>query len=196
MAYPQGSNITKDNMVNDFNSIVITGRNTKVVWSTASAAVNPFHPQNTFGTLTSADPNPLGPAATASIPVGDLQTDISGTNVFNVFIGRANMAARIRTVRLIKYLNVTGFASGNGNIVQFNQTQIGSMNNSYSSNFLKSDFTTYPDVNNIVDASDLDTFVSSISQKITALSTTVATFSEYYCHSSCHSSCHGSRGRR
>lgn len=198
MPYPQGSNITKNNMINDFNSIVITGRNNLVFWSTDSASDNPFYPQNSQGTLVTSisDTNPLGPGSTASITAGDLQNVVQATDVFNVFIGRANQAARIRTVRLIKYLNRTGFASGNGYNNVYDQTKIGSMNSRFSSNFLASEFNIVPAFDQLIDASDLDNFVTSISQKVTSQSNVRVTFSEYYCHSSCHNSCHSSRGRR
>lgn len=198
MPYPQGSIVTKNNMINDFNSIVITGRNNLVFWSTDSSSDNPFDPQNSFGTLVSSlsDTNPLAGSTTSNISAGDLQALVEATDIFNVFIGRANQAARIRTVRLLKYLNRTGFASSNGYNQVYDQTKIGSMNSRYSANYLASDFNLYPQFDALIDASDLDNFVTSISQKITAQSNARVTFSEYYCHSSCHNSCHNSRGRR
>lgn len=185
-------------MINDFNSIVITARNNAILWSTSAAIDDPFYPQLSQGTLVTnlSDTDPLGPQNTASLATSDLANLVQASDIFNVFVGRANQAARIRNVRLLKYLNRSGYASGNGYNLVYDQTKIGSMNSSYSSNWVTTDFNTLPVYGDLITASNLDTFVSAIYQKVYAQAVTRATFYEYYCHSSCHNSCHSSRGRR
>lgn len=185
-------------MINDFNSIVITARNNAIQWSTSATIDDPFYPQQSQGTLVTnlSDTDPLAAQNTASLAVGDLATTVGASDVFNAFVGRANQAARIRTVRLLKYLNRTGYASSNGYNLVYDQTKIGSMNSNYSSNWVTSDFNTLPVYGAAITASVLDTFVQAIYQKVYAQATSKVTFYEYYCHSSCHNSCHSSRGRR
>lgn len=197
MTYPSGSSITKSNMITDFNSLVITARNNAVVWSTDSTATNPFHPQNSQGTYVSGDANPLSSSGTASLATSDLgSATITASEVYNAFVGRAQTASRIRTVRLIKYYNRTGYASGNGYGNVWDQTRVGSMASGYAASYSTADFSTEAAAGGIITATGLDTFVSELAAKVTASKDTQSTFSEYYCHSSCHTSCHASRSRR
>jgi hypothetical protein len=197
MAYPQGTTITRANLLSEFNLLVITARNNSIVWSTDSAATNPFFPQNPYGTLVTADANPLAGSATAQLAEGDLPTNkISGAEIYNAFRSRTEQASAIRIVRLVKYLSRTGFGSGNGNIVQYDQSAVSSMSSGYSTSYLGSDFSTEPTSGDLIQAARLDTFINELIGKVNVNKDVTNAFAEYYCHSSCHSSCHNSRGRR
>jgi len=207
MAYPQNSLITKTNMIADFNSRVITARNSVIIfcnngagWTPAAPGTpgNPFSPFNSQGTLVApSDSNPLADKDTASLSTTNLPSvTVQATEIYNAFVGRAQTAGRIRNVRLIKWLNRTGFASNNGYNNVWDYTRYGSMNAAYEPAYSTGDFPTRPIATNTVNAANLDSFVGEIVTKVTASANTAVTFNEYYCHSSCHSSCHNSRGRR
>lgn len=197
MSYPQGSTITKANMISDFNTLVITSRNNSIVWAlgegpwTAPSGTSgdPFYPNNALsGTYVSGSADPLGSRNASAIGTGALTDLISASNVYSSFVTAANSATNIRKVHLIKYYN------DNGSYVnQWDYTQVGSMSAGYLTTVTTS---SNPNSGDLVTASGLDSFVNSIYSSINVTANTVVGFSEYYCHSSCHSSCHNSRGRR
>jgi hypothetical protein len=161
---------------------------------------NPFHPNNSQGTYVSSisSANPLTSTTnTAALDTASLPgTQISATTIYNAFVGRAQVASAIRSVRLIKFFNRTGFSSNNGYGNVWDHTRFGAMSTAYQSTYATTDFPTRPTANQQIVASELDTFVNRIVTLVAANANTVTTFNEYYCHSSCHSSCHNSRGRR
>jgi hypothetical protein len=209
MAYPQGSLITKANMISDFNSLVITARNNAIIWASGEAAWDtsgaskesgggttgdPFDPHNSLGTYSSGDANPLGGRTASSLADSTLTNPISATNVYNSFRDTAIDASNIRLVKLIKYMYTTDTRTGaDSNVNSWEYWRVASMNPVYESSIATS---SNPAGGANVDASDLDAFVSSIVTAINTLKGTAVSFSEYYCHSSCHSSCHNSRSRR
>lgn len=196
MAYPQGSSITKTNMISDFNTLVITARNNSIIWAAGEGAWSvpagttgdPFYPNNSIGTYVSGPANPLGARTASSLGTGSLTDLVGASNILNAFVSTANAATNIRSVRLIKYYN------NNGTYVNsWDYTRVGSMSSAYLTSVTSS---SNPATGTLVAANQLDGFVSSIASSMTAIRDTVSLFSEFYCHSSCHSSCHGSRGRR
>lgn len=197
MAYPQGSTITKDNMISDFNSLVITARNNSIVWANGEGAWSapsgttgdPFYPNNSIGTYVSSDPsgNPLGQRNAQYLQTVTLSNDINATNIYNSFIAAAQSASNIRTINLIKWYNNYGTYQDSWDYSRVSSLASGYTTISSSSN---------PTQGALVTASGLDSFVNSIVTSLNAVKNTVLTYNEYYCHSSCHSSCHNSRGRR
>jgi hypothetical protein len=210
MPYPRLSQINKSNMISEFNTLVVSARNAAIIftngpgtaWNPANPTVqgNPFHPNNSQGTYVSSisSANPLTATTnTAALDTASLPgTQISATTIYNAFVGRAQVASAIRTVRLIKFFNRTGFDSNNGYGNVWDYSRVGAMSTAYQSTYSTADFPTRPTANQQIVASTLDTFVNRIVTLVTTNANTVTTFNEYYCHSSCHSSCHLSRGRR
>lgn len=196
MAYPQGSKITKANMIGEFNSLVITARNNSIIWATGEGAWSepsgttgdPFYPNNSLGTYVSGDADPLGSRTASSLNATSLTAKVNATNVYNSFVDTANAATNIRTVRLIKYYNDNGTY-----VSSFDYSRVGSMSSGYLTTVTSS---SNPTAGTKIIASNLDAFVSSIVTSMNTIKAQTATFSEYYCHSSCHMSCHNARGRR
>jgi hypothetical protein len=196
MAYPQGSKITKANMISDFNSLVITARNNSIIWAVSEGAWSvpsgttgdPFYPNNSIGTFVSGDADPLGSRTANSLSTASLAAKVNASNVYNSFINSANSASNIRTVRLIKWFNNNGTYENS-----WDYSRVGSMSGSYQTTVSSS---TNPTQGTKIVAANLDTFVASIATSMNTIKAQGATFNEYYCHSSCHSSCHNARGRR
>lgn len=184
-------------MVSDFNTLVITARNSSIIWALGEGAWvapsgttgDPFYPNNSIGTFVSASPagDPLGSRNAASLNSATLSDTISGTDVYNAFVNTATTASNIRTVRLIKWYNSGSYVNS------WDYTRVGSMTSGYTTAVATS---SNPTQGNLVSASGLDSFVNSIVTSMNTIKTTTVTFNEYYCHSSCHGSCHNSRGRR
>lgn len=197
MAYPQGSTITKSNMISDFNTLVITARNNSVVWHSTNS---PFYPNLSYGTLTAWDGNPLNSQNAASAATSDLSSGISASEIYNLFINRTVVASQIRNIRLIKYLNRTGYASNNGDVAQYDVTSMSSVlstvaQTSYAT--ISANTPSKPASNTNIAASGLDSFIAQLVTQIdNAKAAATGTYTEFYCHSSCHASCHSSRGRR
>lgn len=194
MAYPQGSTITKANMISDFNTLVISARNSAVIWALGEGAWgggssgDPFYPNNSIGTYVSGSGDPLGARTASSAVTGSLSSVIGATNIYNTFVSTANAATNIRTVRLIKYYNTDGTYN-----IAWDYTRVGSMNSTYLTGVSTS---SNPTAGALITAAGLDNFVASIVNSMTSIRNTTVTFQEFYCHTSCHSSCHSSRGRR
>lgn len=196
MAYPQGSTITKANMVSDFNTLVITARNSSIIWAAGEGAWvapagttgDPFYPNNTIGTYVSGPSNPLGSRTAATLASSSLNDTITGSDVYNSFLNTATAASRIRSVNLIKWYNNYGTY-----VNSWDYTRVGSMTSGYQTTVSTS---SNPAQGDLVTASGLDSFVNSMVTSMNNIKNTTVTFNEYYCHSSCHGSCHNSRGRR
>ena len=134
MAYPQGSSITKTNMISDFNTLVITARNSSVVWAAGEGAWSvpsgttgdPFYPNNSIGTYVSGSANPLGSRTSSSLSTSSLTDLIGATNIYNSFVNTADAATNIRSVRLIKYYNTNGVYN-----IAWDYTRVGAMDSAY-----------------------------------------------------------------
>ena len=196
MAYPQGSKITKANMISEFNSLVITARNNSIIWAQGEGAWvvpvgltgDPFYPNNSLGTFAGGSTDPLGGRTAATLSAATLTAKVNATNIYNAFINTANAASNIRTVRLIKYYNDNG-----AYVNSWDYTRVGSMSAAYLTTVSSS---SNPTAGAKIVAANLDSFVASIVTSMNTIKNTTATFNEYYCHSSCHVSCHNSRSRR
>lgn len=185
-------------MVSDFNSLVITARNSAIVWAAGEGAWvapsgttgDPFYPNNTIGSYVSSSPagDPLGARTASSLASSTLTDTITGSNVYNSFLNTATAASNIRSVRLIKWYNSYGTY-----VNSWDYTRVGSMTSGYQTTVATS---SNPAQGNLVSAAGLDSFVNSIVTSMNNIKNTTVTFNEYYCHSSCHGSCHNSRGRR
>lgn len=194
MAYPQGSKITKANMISEFNSLVISARNSSVVWAfgegewTGGSTGDPFYPNNSLGSYVSGDPDPLGSRTASSLASSSLTTKVNATNIYNSFVNTADAATNIRTVHLTKWYNSNGVY-----VNSFDYTRVGSMNSTYLTVVSAS---TPPTTGAKIVAANLDTFVASIATAMNSIASQTLSYTEYYCHSSCHMSCHNARGRR
>jgi len=196
MAYPQGSKITKANMISEFNSLVITARNNSVVWAAgegpwvepSGTTGDPFYPNNSIGTFLGGSSDPLGSRTAASLDASSLTAKVNAANIYSSFITVASAASNIRTVHLIKYYNNNGV-----NINAWDYTQVGAMSAGYLTTVTTS---SDPTVGTKIVAANLDSFVASIVTSMNTIMNQTVTFVEYYCHSSCHVSCHRARGRR
>lgn len=184
-----GSVVSTVTITDQFEGIRDT-YNTGIVWSSTS---NPFRATITGRTLywdNYGGTNPAsGPAA--GFATGDLAPAITDVNVtastiITQFRAYAVSLSRIRSSRLRRFYNT------NGNLAAFyDTTAIASLATGYS--VTMNDITSATVIKDeIIDASNLDAFVSALSTKINTNRTTTLDFQERYCHSSCHGSCHGS----
>jgi len=166
-----GDSITKANIVASMAALSST-YNTGIVWGTHS---QPFQTDITGG-------NASGYSQTLEADISD--TNITASTLTTNFRAYATLLSRIRSVRLQKwYQNQDDIRSS----LQSDETNITNLKDSY-----KVDMTGGPVSENIIDASDLDDFVSALSTTINANRTNTVLIEEFYCHSNCHGSCHGS----
>ena len=166
-----GDSITKANIVASMAALSST-YNTGIVWGTHS---QPFQTDITGG-------NASGYSQTLEADISD--TNITASTITTNFRAYATLLSRIRSVRLVKYFQIQGDARAQ---VNSDETNITNLNNAY-----RVDMTGGPASDNIIDASDLDDFVSALSTAINNNRTSTVTIEEFYCHSNCHGSCHGS----
>ena len=166
-----GDSITKANIVASMAALSST-YNTGIVWGTHS---QPFQTDITGG-------NASGYSQTLEADIPD--TNITASTITTNFRAYAVLLSRIRSVRLLKYYQIQGDVRAQ---VNSDQTNITNLQDSY-----KKDMTGGPASDNIIDASDLDDFVSALSTAINNNRTDTVTIEEFYCHSNCHGSCHGS----
>jgi hypothetical protein len=166
-----GDSITKANIVASMAALSST-YNTGIVWGTHS---QPFQTDITGG-------NASGYSQTLEADISD--TNITASTITTNFRAYATLLSRIRSVRLLKYYQIQGDVRAQ---VNSDQTNITNLNNDY-----RVDMTGGPASDNIIDASDLDDFVSALSTAINNNRTSTVTVEEFYCHSNCHGSCHGS----
>jgi len=166
-----GDSITKANIVASMAALSST-YNTGIVWGTHS---QPFQTDITGGDAS-------GYSQTLEADISD--TNITASTLTTNFRAYATLLSRIRSVRLQKwYQNQDDIRSS----LQSDETNITNLKDSY-----KVDMTGGPVSENIIDASDLDDFVSALSTTINANRTNTVLIEEFYCHSNCHGSCHGS----
>jgi hypothetical protein len=166
-----GDSITKANIVASMAALSST-YNTGIVWGTHS---QPFQTDITGG-------NASGYSQTLEADISD--TNITASTITTNFRAYATLLSRIRSVRLVKYFQIQGDVRAQ---VNSDETNITNLNNDY-----RVDMTGGPASDNIIDASDLDDFVSALSTAINNNRTSTVTIEEFYCHSNCHGSCHGS----
>jgi hypothetical protein len=170
-----GVNITKSNIVASMESLKST-YNVNIVWGTDN---NPFT-QNTatVGGTTS------GYTGSYSADISD--TNITASTIATNFRNYAALMSRIRVCRFQKWYKVNGNDRAR---LDYDVTNITNLNSTFAA-----DMTTVaaPASGDIITASILDSFVSSLSDAINTNRTTTALVEEFYCHSNCHGSCHGS----
>jgi hypothetical protein len=166
-----GDSITKANIVASMAALSST-YNTGIVWGTHS---QPFQTDITGG-------NASGYSQTLEADISD--TNVTASTITTNFRAYATLLSRIRSVRLLKYYQIQGDVRAQ---VNSDQTNITNLNNDY-----RVDMTGGPASENVIDASDLDDFVSALSTAINNNRTSTVTVEEFYCHSNCHGSCHGS----
>jgi hypothetical protein len=166
-----GDSITKANIVASMAALSST-YNTGIVWGTHS---QPFQTDITGGDAS-------GYSQTLEADISD--TNITASTLTTNFRAYATLLSRIRSVRLQKWYQNQGDIRSS---LQSDETNITNLKDSY-----KVDMTGGPVSENIIDASDLDDFVSALSTTINANRTNTVLIEEFYCHSNCHGSCHGS----
>lgn len=169
-----GDNITKANIVTNMASL--DGYNNGIVWGTHN---QPFQTNITGGDAS-------GYPQTLAADISDVNATAS-TIVAN-FRGYANLLSRIRSVRLQKWYQIDGNPRAQLNS---DETNITNLNANYAAN-MNTVGSTAPTSGGIIDASDLDDFVNSLSTAINNNRLSTVLIEEFYCHSNCHASCHGS----
>jgi hypothetical protein len=166
-----GDNITKATITASMEAL--KSYNSGIVWGSHS---QPFQTDITGGNATGY--------ATQNYADEISDTNITASTITTNFRAYATLLSRIRSVRLLKYFQIQGDVRAR---LDYDQTNITNLNNDY-----RVDMTGGPASNNIIDASDLDDFVSALSTAINNNRTSTVTIEEFYCHSNCHGSCHGS----
>jgi hypothetical protein len=166
-----GDSITKANIVASMAALSST-YNTGIVWGTHN---QPFQTDITGG-------NDSGYSQTLEADISD--TNVTASTITLNFRAYARLLSRIRSVRLQKWYQIQGDVRAQLNS---DETNITNLNNDY-----RVDMTGGPASENVIDASDLDDFVSALSTAINNNRTSTVTIEEFYCHSNCHGSCHGS----
>ena len=166
-----GDSITKATITASMEAL--KSYNSGIVWGSHS---QPFQTDITGGNATGY--------ATQNYADEISDTNITASTITTNFRAYATLLSRIRSVRLLKYFQIQGDVRAR---LDYDQTNITNLNNDY-----RVDMTGGPASNNIIDASDLDDFVSALSTAINNNRTSTVTIEEFYCHSNCHGSCHGS----
>jgi len=166
-----GDNITKANIVASMAALSST-YNTGIVWGTHN---QPFQIDITGGDAS-------GYSQTLQSDISD--TNVTASTITTNFRAYATLLSRIRNVRLLKYYQIQGDIRAQ---TDYDTTNMTNLNNDY-----RATMTGGPSSDNIIDASDLDDFVSALSTAINDNRTSTVTIEEFYCHSNCHGSCHGS----
>jgi hypothetical protein len=166
-----GDNITKANITASMEAL--KSYNSGIVWHSGN---QPFQTNITGGDASGY--------ATQTYANDISDTNITASTITTNFRAYATLLSRIRRVRLLKYYQIQGDVRAQ---LDSDQTNITNLKDSY-----KADMTGGPSSGNIVDASDLDDFVSALSTAINNNRTNTVTIEEFYCHSNCHGSCHGS----
>jgi len=167
-----GDNITKVS-ITAFAEPTLKQYNSGIVWHSGN---QPFQTDITGGDA-------------SGYATQDYASEISDTNVTastltTNFRAYATLLSRIRNVRLLKWYQVQGDPRAS---LSSDVSNITNLNNDY-----RVDMTGGPASGNIVDASDLDDFITALSTAINNNRTSTVTIEEFYCHSNCHGSCHGS----
>jgi len=166
-----GDNITKANITASMEAL--KSYNSGIVWHSGN---QPFQTDITGGDATGY--------ATQNYASEISDTNITASTITTNFRAYAVLLSRIRSVRLQKWYQNQGDVRSS---LQSDETNITNLQDSY-----KVDMTGGPASDNIIDASDLDDFVSALSSAINTNRTSTVLIEEFYCHSNCHGSCHGS----
>lgn len=189
-----GTNITKANIVQSFKDMRDT-YNTGIVWHSTNSPFTPTQ-ENTYNSVVNDRDNPAS-GTSSGYALGDIETNISDANVtastiVNQFKGYASALSRIRKARLIKYYSTTFPADARAESrIDYDQTEVASLAEKYATSMNDIGVSSVSSGESI-SASNLDQFVTNLSNAINEARNNTLTFKEYYCHSSCHSSCHGS----
>jgi hypothetical protein len=180
-----GSNITKSNITASMAALAST-YNSDIVWHTGN---DPFTPSitNNYGSGNS----PLGGDSSGYSQT--LASDISDTNITAStitanFRAYATLLSRIRSVRLLKWFQIQGDIRARND---YDNTNITNLNSGYAAD-MSTVGSNIPSSTDTISASNLDSFVNSLSTAINNNRTNTVTMEEFYCHSNCHSNCHGS----
>jgi len=166
-----GDSITKANITASMEAL--KSYNNSIVWHSGN---QPFQTNITGGDATGY--------ATQNYASEISDTTITASTITTNFRAYAVLLSRIRSVRLKKWYQNQGDVRSS---LQSDETNITNLQDSY-----KVDMTGGPASDNIIDASDLDDFVSALSTAINTNRTNTVLIEEFYCHSNCHGSCHGS----
>lgn len=185
----QGSNITKENIVEQFKT-VMSQYNDGIVWHSGD---HPFTPtsSNNYSNI-----NPVS-GSSDGYDLSNIEDDISDSNItaaslVTIFQNYATLLSRIRRARLIRYYGINSNSRGR---IDYDQTNIASLSSTYEDTSIpiaiRSSLSNIASGRN-VSAQSLDEFINVLSTTVNTWRTTTQQFEEFYCHSSCHSSCHGS----
>jgi len=169
-----GDNITKANITASMAAIR-DSYNSGIYWHNGS---QPFQTDITGGGSSGY--------STQSFADDISDTNVTASTITSNFRSYANLLSRIRSVRLVKYFQTQGNPRSR---VDFDETHLTNLNGNYA---IDTGGVSGPTGEQTISASDLDSFVSSLSTAINNNRTNTVTIEEFYCHSNCHGSCHGS----
>jgi hypothetical protein len=189
-----GTNITKENIVSSFKTMRDT-YNTDIVWHSSS---NPFTPsaENTYNGNNNVRTNPAS-GTTDGFALGDLENSITdatitASTIVNQFREYASALSRIRRARLVKYYSTTFPANIRAGLsTSSDVTQVASLGSEYAVSMSDVSVANVAE-NQLISGTNIDQFVTNLSNAINTARNNTVLFQEFYCHSSCHSSCHGS----
>ena len=179
-----GSDITKTSITATM-AATRDSYNGGIVWSASS---NPFNPgaTNDYGSVSPAQGSASGEAnSNFAADIGD--TNITAATLVTNFKSYATALSRIRYCRLIHYYNNNGSYG-----VTYDDTQITSTGRTDFQADMSGVSSAGITSGSNITATNIDNFVTNLSNAIAGNRNSTLTFSEYYCHSSCHSNCHGS----
>jgi len=173
-----GTNITKANITASMEAL--KSFNNDIVWHSGN---QPFQTDITGGDATGY--------ATQTYADEISDTNVTASTITLNFIAYARLLSRIRSVQLKKWYQNQGDPRSS---LQFDGTEITNLNTNYDAVAagVSLNGTTPPASEGTISASELDAFVNSLSEAITANRTNTVLIEEFYCHSNCHGSCHGS----
>ena len=162
-----GDNITKANIVASMEAIRNT-YNTGIVWHSGN---QPFQTDITGGNASGY--------ATGSFSSDISDANVTASTIVANFRGYANLLSRIRSVRLQKWYQIQGDVRAQLNS---DETNITNLKADYAAD-MSATGSSIPSSGTNVDASDLDTFVTSLSTAINTHRTNTVLIEEFYCHS-------------
>ena len=179
-----GSNITHSTIYQNFQS-TRDSINSLIVWSASS---NPFNPgaSNDYGSNSPAQGSASGEAT------GDLSQGLTDINVIASTIVSQFESYSVALSR-IRYCQLTRWYNNNGNQgITYRDTEVTSTGRTdFQASMSGVDTSNVVAAQNVI-ASNIDQFVTNLSNAIASNRNNTLSFNEYYCHSSCHGSCHGS----
>lgn len=179
-----GGSITKQSMADDVNASIIDPLNAIINWSNSNT---PFYPYGAAsGSYQYTDPAApgLGPSSYSQSTTADYpDTNVTASTIVNAYIYYAGIMSRVRSVRLLKYYNPSGYF--------YDATAYTSLSGNQSAIGNPGIIGT----GSTVSVSGLSSLLSNLYSQSVANRDSTLTYTEYWCHSSCHSS-YGARGRR